>query len=179
MNAGIISNRYAKAIYQYALERKEEDQLREELRILSEQFLAVPMLKKVLDDPTVSSAMKIDILTTAAGRAISDTCRQVIGLVVKNKRAHYMQSIVLMYDKVYRKAKNKVILKLTTTEQASDEMKNKLIDLIKKNKAQVDFVAKMDKDIIGGFILEIEDLRLDASMKNQLNQLRLELIHPL
>jgi F-type H+-transporting ATPase subunit delta len=177
MDAGIISNRYAKAIFQYALEHKEESRLREELKILSEQFSAVPMLKSVLNDPTVSTAVKIDVLTTAAGGEISDTCRRVIRLVVKNRRARYMQLIALMYDKVYRKAKNKIILKLVTTEPASDEMKKKLVELIQKDDEQVDFVAKTDKDIIGGFILEIEDVRLDASIRNQLNQLRLELIH--
>ena len=179
MDAGIISNRYAKAIFQYAAERKEENRLREELRVLSEQFLAVPTLKKVLDDPTVSPSVKIEVLTTAAGGKISDTCLQVIRMIVKNGRTRYMQSIALMYDKVYRKAKNRVILKLITTEPASDEMKNKLVSLIKKNNEQVDFVAKTDEDIIGGFILEIDDLRLDACIRNQLNQLRLELIHPL
>jgi len=183
MNAGIISNRYAKAIFQFALERKKEDQLREELKILSEEFLIVPMLNKVLDDPTVSQAVKIDVLTTATGNKtgnkISDAYRQVISMIVKNGRAHYMQSIALMYDKTYRKAKNKVILKLVTTEPASEEMKKKLVNLVNKNEEQVDFDAKIDDDIIGGFILEIEDLRLDASIRNQLNQLRLELIHPL
>ena len=178
MNAGIISNRYAKAILKFALERKEESRLREEFKILSEQFLAVPNLKKVLDDPTISSTKKIDVLTTAAGKEISDTCRQVFHLVVKNGRTHYMQSIALMYDKVYRKEKNKVIVKLTVTEPASIEMKKKFVKLIGKNDEQVDFEAKTDNDIIGGFILEINDLRLDASTRNQLNQLRLELIHP-
>jgi len=179
MNAGIISNRYAKAIYQFASERKEENGLREELRMLSEQFIAVPMMAKVLEDPTVSQAVKIDVLTTAVGNKISDIYRQVITMIIKNGRAHYMQSIALMYDKAYRKAKNKVILKLITTEAASEDMKKKLVKLVGKNDDQVDFFAKTDNDIIGGFILEIDDLRLDASVKNQLNQLRLELIHPL
>ena len=178
MNAGIISNRYAKAIFQFALERNEENKLREELRILSEQFLAVPLMKNVLDDPTVSQAEKINILITAAGKEISDTYLQVIKMIVKNGRTRYMQSIALMYDKVYRKAKNRVILKLITTEPASNDVKGSLVKLVNKNNEQVDFIAKTDEDIIGGFILEIEDVRLDASIKNQLNQLRLELKNP-
>jgi F-type H+-transporting ATPase subunit delta len=179
MNSGIISNRYAKAIFQYAVELKDENRLREELKTLSEQFIAVPLLRTVLDDPTVSRETKIDVLTTAAGKNAGDTYKQVICTIVKNGRERYMQSIALMFDKVYRKEKNRVILKLITTEPASDEMKGKLVDLIKKNNEQIDFEAKTDDDIIGGFILEIEDLRLDASIRNQLNQLRLELIHPL
>ena len=178
MDSGIISNRYAKAIFQYASALGEEDRLREELRILSEQFLAVPLLSKVLDDPTVSPDTKIDVLTTAVGKEISNTYRQVIRTIVKNGREHYMRSIALMFDKVYRKEKNRVILKLITTEPASNEMKTKLVDLVKRDEKQVDFVAKTDDDIIGGFILEIEDRRLDASIRNQLNQLRLDLINP-
>jgi F-type H+-transporting ATPase subunit delta len=178
MDAGIISNRYAKAIFQYASECREEDRLREELKVLSEQFLAVPALKNVLNDPTVSSTVKINVLTTAAGNKISDTCSQVIRLVVKNKRTQHIQAIALMFDKVYRKAKNKVILKLTTTKPASGEMKSKLVQLIKKSAEQVDFIEKSDESIIGGFVIEIDDTRLDATIKNQLNQLRLELIHP-
>ena len=179
MNSGIISNRYAKAIFQYALECKEENRLREELKILTEQFFAVPMLSNILNDPTVLPATKIEVLTTAAGEKVSDTYRQVIRVIVKNGRAYYMQSIALMFDKVYRKAKNRVILNLITTEPASNEMKHKLVELVEQNSKQVDFAAKTDEDIIGGFILEIEDRRLDASIRNQLNQLRLELIHPL
>jgi len=179
MNTGIISNRYAKAIFQYASEKNEEDLLQKELKILSEQFLHVPALKKVLDDPTVSSTLKMDVLTTAAGTDVSDTCKQVIRLIIKNGRAHFMQPIALMYDKVYRRAKKRIVLKLVTTEPASEEIKSKLVDLIKKNKEQVDFITKTDVDIIGGFILEIDDIRLDASIRNQLNQLRLELVHPL
>jgi F-type H+-transporting ATPase subunit delta len=67
---------------------------------------------------------------------------------------------------------------LITTEPASADIKNKLVELIKKKNEQVDFQTKTDNEIIGGFILEIDDLRLDASIKNQLNQLRLEFIHP-
>jgi F-type H+-transporting ATPase subunit delta len=177
MDTGVISNRYAKAIYNYASEHKEENRLREELKILSEQFIAVSALNSVLNDPTVPSSVKIKLLTTAVGSDSSNSYRQVIRLIVKNGRARYMRFIALMYDKVYRKAKNRIIMKLVTTEPASDEMKNKLVDLIKRNNEQVDFMEKTDKDIIGGFILEIEDLRLDASIRNQLNQLRLELIH--
>ena len=177
MDAGIISHRYAKAIYQLALVYKEEDQLREELKILSEHFRALPLLKTTLADPTISPAVKIDLLTTAVGKETSNTYKQAIRLIVKNKRSHYVQSIALMYDTVYRKAKNMVVMKLVTTEPASNEVKNKLVDLVKKNIDKVEFITETNADIIGGFILEIEDLRLDASVKNLLNQLRLALIH--
>jgi F-type H+-transporting ATPase subunit delta len=178
MDIGIISHRYAKAIYQFASERKEEDRLREELKVLSEQLLALPLLQKTLNDPTISAAVKIKLLSTAtAGKDVSDICRKAFHLIIKNKRVNYLQSIVLMYDTVYRKEKNIVIMKLVTTEPASDNVKNKLVDLVGKDHDKVEFKTETNTDLIGGFVLEIEDLRLDASVKNLLNQLRQELIH--
>jgi ATP synthase, F1 delta subunit len=177
MDAGIISHRYAKAFYLFAVQRNEEDRLREELKILSEHFPSIPLLQKTLDDPTVAAAVKIDLLTTAAGKDISDTCRKVIHLLVKNKREHYIRPVALMYENVYKKAKGMVVMKLVTTEPVSSDVKNKLVDLIRKDHNQVEFATETDTDLIGGFILEIEDLRLDTSVRNMLNQLRLELVY--
>jgi len=177
MDTGIMSHRYAKAIYQFAAECKEEDQLRKELKFMTEQFLACPSLNKMMSDPTVSPAVKIDLLTTAAGKEISDACSKAIHLIVKNKRAQHMLFIAASYDKVYRKAKNMVIMKLITSEPANSEEKNKLVGLVRKNNNQVEFMTATNPDLIGGFILELEDLRLDASVKNLLSQLRQEFIH--
>jgi F-type H+-transporting ATPase subunit delta len=69
------------------------------------------------------------------------------------------------------------LVKLTTVGHATEEQKKSMVELISKGgKIQVDFTAKSDADIIGGFIIEVEDLRLDASVRNQLNTMRLELI---
>ncbi|MDR3218642.1 MAG: F0F1 ATP synthase subunit delta [Dysgonamonadaceae bacterium] len=177
MNAGIISKRYAKAIFLYASEHEAETRLRSEMKALSEQFVAVPLLKKVLDDPTVSPADKIKALITAAGKDVSDTYRHVIGMVIGNGRGQYMQSIALMYEKVYRKEKNMIMVKLTTVEPASQKTKKALINLIAGIKTGiVDFEVREDATILGGFMLAVEDSRLDASVKGQLNRLKLELI---
>jgi F-type H+-transporting ATPase subunit delta len=177
MDTGIIAKRYAGAIFQYAAGRGDETRLREEMQTLTQQFTHVPMLGKVLEDPTVSAAEKIKTLVIAAGQTVSDTCRRTIELVVGNGRGCYMQSIARMYDMVYRKEKNITVIRLTTVEPASSETKKALVDLLVKDKSKtVDFVAKTDAGIIGGFILAVEDSRLDASVKNQLNRLKQELL---
>jgi len=177
MDVGIISTRYTKAIYKYAAGRGDETRLYEEMKALSKQFSALPELNKVLENPVISSEDKINLLTTAVGNTASETCKNVFRVVVENGRASYMQHIALVYDQVYRKEKNIVLVKLVTVNQATEDEKKSMVELISNGKKeQVDFAAETDADIIGGFILEVEDLRLDASVKNQLNRLKLELI---
>lgn len=177
MDVGIISSRYAKAIYQFAAERGDETRLNEEMKMLSGQFIALPELNKVLENPIVSLEEKIKLLIVAVGEPVSETCKNVLRVVVGNGRARYMQHIALVYDLVYRKEKNIVLVKLTTVSPATEEEKKSMVELISNGKIeQVDFATKTDADIIGGFILEVEDLRLDASVRNQLNTMKLELI---
>jgi F-type H+-transporting ATPase subunit delta len=147
------------------------------MKLLSMQFLALPELNKVLESPIMHSEEKVRLLTAAVGKTASETCKNVFRVIVENGRASYMQHIALVYDHVYRKEKNIVLVKLTTVTPPTEEEKKSMVELVSNSKTeQVDFATKTDADIIGGFILEVDDLRLDASVRNQLNTMKLELI---
>jgi len=175
MDAGIISTRYARAIYGYAAEKGTETALCEGMRYLAKNFSQFPALRGIMSDPTLTAEQKIEVLNTAADARANETLQQVIRLVVKNKRSNYIENIALMYDQVYRKAKGIVTVGLTTVEPADETMKESLISVIAQvTDKQVEFQAKTDSGIIGGFILEVEDKRLDASVKEQLRIINYE-----
>lgn len=176
MNAGVISTRYAKAIYDYAQENGKEEYLYKRLKTLKDNFSRFPLLSEVLKDPTVLSSEKINVLLTACGEPVEDILKNVIHLIVNNERTAYMKSIVWVYDDYYRKAKGIVIANLITVEPASEKIKQDLTRIIAQiENEEVEFRSETDPEILGGFILEIGDKRLNASVKNQLSRLRLDL----
>ena len=170
MDAGVIAHRYARAMYEFAAEKGKETELYCEMQTLSKNFSDYPVMRNVMRDPTVESAKKIKLLAIAGGIKDDDVLLQTVRLVVDNGRSAYMENIALMYETVYRKAKGQVIVHLTTVDSASESMQQALIPVIAQaTGSKVEFHTKTDAEIIGGFILEIEDQRLDASVKNQLN----------
>jgi F-type H+-transporting ATPase subunit delta len=176
MDSGRISTRYAKAIYQFAASCGEESRLVDEMKSITAQFGKLPALKKTLENPTVSSAEKKLLLLSAAGSDVSGACRQALSLIVDNGRAGYMPAIALMYDKVYRREKRILQVNLTTVEPISGDAEQSLVSLITGDTSEkVEFDTQFDAGLIGGFVLQIEDRQLDASVKNQLNRIRLEL----
>jgi F-type H+-transporting ATPase subunit delta len=187
MDSGKISTRYARALYRFAADRGDETRLWGEMKTLASKFAELPTLKKVLENPTVSAAEKELVLISAIGKDAGETCRKAIKLIVENDRTAKTQSIALVYDKVYREAKNMLRVNLTTVEPAGGEMEKELVSLVtdritrsdtvsSKEKPTVDFDAATDESLIGGFVLQVGDRRLDASVKSQLNRLKLELI---
>jgi F-type H+-transporting ATPase subunit delta len=145
------------------------------MKSLATSFSAYSTMRKVMDDPTVPSEDKISLLVTASGEQ-SDIVRQAVQLVVENGRESFMENIALMYAEVYRQAKGLVIVHLTTVDPADAQMKKELIPVIAQATGkQVEYHTATNPDLIGGFILEIEDKRLDASVKNQLRIINYEL----
>jgi ATP synthase, F1 delta subunit len=177
MNTGVVATRYAKAIYQYALEKGEEDRIYEAFVALAGNYLRYPELRTVLKDPTVSDKHKSEVLLTACGSSFGETLRNVIHLILKNGRIDYLENITWVYEEYYRKFKEIVIAKLTTVNSADEEIKKELVDVISRiTQHQVEFHTVINPDIIGGFVLEIENKLLDASVKTQLNRMRTDLI---
>jgi F-type H+-transporting ATPase subunit delta len=177
MNAGIISTRYARAIYEYAAEKDREIPLYNELKVLSGSFSNYPVLRKVMSDPVVAPEDKVKTLMIASGKHVSDILEQVFKVVVKNGRAHYIESIALMYDQIYRKAKGIVTAHLITVEPAGKTTETAMMDVVSTitGYKSVEFQSETDPDLIGGFVLEIGDNRLDASVKGQLNQIKCQI----
>jgi F-type H+-transporting ATPase subunit delta len=176
METGTLSKRYAKAIYEYAEGKGEEERLLKDMNALANQFLQLSALNKVMENPTVDNQQKINLLVLASGEQPSSIYKQVVAVIVSNGRSNYAKTIALMYNNIFYKKKNIVRLQLTTASPINANIKQRLAELVadKMNK-QLDFEEKT-ADIIGGFVLQVEDMRLDASIKSQLNRLKLELI---
>ncbi len=177
MDANRISVRYAKAVYEFALEKGEESRLYEEMKVLEGHFKTFQSMKGALDDPTISIEEKEKVLITAAGISVSESYKRLLALILEHKRENYIYPIALMYQVYYRKQKGIVITKLTTSDAVSSEIKEKISNIVAdETKEKVDMISITDPSIIGGFVLELEDKRLDASVKNQLIKMKQQLI---
>ncbi len=178
MDSSRISVRYAKAVYEFALEKKEETRLYGEMKLLSSHFFAFKSMSKVMEDPTIPASEKEKILITAGGGgSVSESYKKLLKLIIDHKREKYSLFIALMYQTWYRKQKGVVITKLTTTDKISEKVQQDIIRLVANETQEiVDLETYTDPDIIGGFVLELNDKQLDASIKSQLIKMKQELI---
>lgn len=176
MDVGQVSTRYARAFYEYALDKGMETQLYEEMKTFVDNYMAFPDFPEIMKDPTISSEEKRKVFITAAGISVSDVFKRVVDIILKNKRESFILFIALAYQTFYRQKKRIIIGHLTTAEPVSIDVSNKLKELVRQGSSvEVDFNIKTDPSIIGGFLLELDANLLDASLKNQLNRLRYQI----
>ena len=176
MNAGLISRRY-KALYEYALGRNEEQALYQRMQTLSSILRDIPKLRDTLSSPVVPVKYKQEILREAAGRAPEQSYLDFIGLILKNNRESMLYDITLSYQTYYRRRKNISIVHLTSAGPMSEEMLTRIRRQVeKRTRGEVEFSAYTDPAVGGGFIFQLNDMRLDASVRGQLARLKRQLL---
>ena len=179
MNQGLIPSRYAKALYKFVVEKGKADRVYVLMKNLEAAFAAQPRLQEVMNNPYIAVDDKTRLLMTAAEAEKTDSCYvDFLKLLVENKRIDFSRGIALAYLDIYREENNIYLVRLITAADLPQAEIDKLHDLVKRhlNGASMEFSRTVDPELIGGFVININSERLDASISNELKQLRLKLL---
>ena len=170
MDIGVISTRYARALLKSATDAKLDEQVYQEMMTLAKSYTDGPLLRQTIDNPMLEKAKKQTLLETAAGGSPSKLTQTFIALVLKEDRENMIQFMAYSYVTLYRKQKNVIRGKLTTAARVSAQTEQKMRQMVEsKTNGTVEFETEVNPDIIGGFILEYDTYRMDASVRSKLN----------
>lgn len=179
MNEGLIPARYAKALYLVAHEKDVDRKLYETMKTLEQSFVAQPDLQNVLSNPYISDEDKISLLKTAAGVDSSFTvfC-DFLKLLARNHRLGLARGAANAYITLYRRENKIYDVRITSASKMSDAEQKRLLNIIggHLNGATMELSTSVDPELIGGFTVSVGNERIDASVSNELKQLRLNLI---
>lgn len=185
MNDGLIPRRYAKALYKVAIERDVKPQIYDLMLSLVASFADAPQLSAVINNPYQSAADKLALLHTAAGITAADSddvatqlYDDFLQLLINNNRLGMAHAIALAFVELYRKENNIMVVRLVTAAPLDEANQARLKNFIGKhlNGASMEYTATVDPSLTGGFLVTIDNERLDASISNELKQLRLKLL---
>ena len=174
MDNGKISVRYARALFQLAQEQHCEEAVYDGLtRYAHNYLLAIAQFNEVLADPIVAQAEKVKLMEMAVGEPLHDTLKQFIAFVTEQKREDKMFLIAMKYMVMYRAKHGILSTYVTTATELPEATYDKIKAFIKQTfDAEAEIDVKIDPSLIGGFILDIENTRMDASVAGQLNALK-------
>lgn len=178
MISGLIPHRYAKALYKYAVETKSAGIVYEEMKRVIDSFRSNPGLAKVLSNPFVDSSDKERLLLTAAGKDPGDDYRRFVRLILDHKREEFAYLMAYAYRDIYRKENNISQVRITTAIELGEEDMKKLRGVVEKSfkDTRLEYSEEVNPDLIGGFIIDVDSVRMDASLSSELEQLRQNLI---
>lgn len=179
MDQGLIPGRYAKALYLVAKEKGDSEKLYQMMRKLSDAFAAEPKLNETMTNPFVADSDKTGLIFSACDAGCDNALlADFVKLLEKNHRMAMVREIASAYQKIYREDNNIYRVKVTSAAPMQPDVEDRLKKLILAHLkgATMEYQSDVDPDLIGGFVVNIDNQRLDASVNNQLKQLRLNLL---
>lgn len=175
MNDSKISVRYSKALFESALERKILDKVNQDMILISE-VCRLPETKVFLQNPVIVPSKKSEILHKVFGDFVEKITLSLIDLAVKNGRESFIPAIARVFIHETLKYKGITESVLTTAVKVDPNIKKQITDMISEVfKTKVELEEVIDAEILGGFILRVDDNYIDASIKNKLRKIKKEL----
>lgn len=174
MISGLIPHRYAKALYKFADESDSCAAVYAEMKNVIAAFSSNPELEKVLANPFVDASDKSKILLSAAGKNPGEDYKRFVKLIIEHKREEFAYLMALAYRDIYRKANNISQVKIVTASKLPEAEMTKLKAVVEKcyKDTVFEYEYAVNPQLIGGFVIDVDSSRLDASISNELEQLR-------
>ena len=166
---------YARALFDAALEEDRLDPVREQLAELVAAEAEVPELRELLRNPQLDARAR----RAALEDLLSDgdkLLRNFLLVLVEKGRTGQLEEIAREFERLVPEHEGIVHAELTTAVELSDEEANELLEQIEKASGRkVEATRSVDPGLIGGIVLQVGSLRLDASVRGRLERLRREL----
>lgn len=163
---------YGVALYELAAESGLKDVIYRDMCTLNECFLENKIYLKLLSSPAISKTERYKMIDDAFGSMHLYT-RSYLKILVKNNHVKQFFDSFYHYEVFYNEALNIKKAVVTTSMPLTDQEKEKIqTTLSKREKANIDISYKIDKNILGGIIIDIGGEKLDGSLKRKLNDIR-------
>ena len=172
-----IADRYAEAILDLAQEKECLDYVKNDLVTLSNTINQNADFKTFLEHPIIPNNDKKEIIETIFKESISPYVINLAKLLIDRNRIFILSAIAESFKKLFNKRFNIVVAHITTAIEVNESIKTsiqqKLKELLNKH---VEIESKINPDIIGGVVIQIDDSIIDGSINGRLEAIKRQLI---
>jgi F-type H+-transporting ATPase subunit delta len=168
-----IASRYAKSLLDLADDQKAMDEVVSDMEGFS-KMVENRDLYLLLKSPIINIGKKAEIFDALFEGKMTKLTKSFLDIVLRKGRESLLPEIAAEFINQYNKMKGVSSVVLTTASPVSAEaleaIKAKLLNSSATDQV-VDVETKVDESIIGGFIVEIGDKLIDASVSHKLAEL--------
>lgn len=174
-----LAGRYAKSLVDLAKEKGQLENIYNDMLFLQALCKGSREFVNLMKSPIIKADKKEAIVNAVTSGKIGDITTSFIRLLVHKGREWNLQEIITAFIEQYKALKDIYTLRLTTAVPVGDDVKQAIVDQVKKQTSirNIDLAATVDESIIGGFVLELGNSRIDASVAYDLNKVRAQFLN--
>jgi len=172
-----VAKRYAKSLVELAQENDKLEKLFADMTALQEIVVCVPHFVKALSDERISTDKRLDVAKRISKELKLWKCTgDVLLLLIEKRRMDILPEISKSVISIIRlMRKMAVACAQVANSTTAEHIKAHVEDVLTKHLGLlVQCEVGVDPSLIGGFIVEVGDLRFDSSVKGKLTRMKEE-----
>jgi ATP synthase F1 delta subunit len=163
---------YAEALFEVAREKGKLDEIGEELAQFADAVGGDRELQVFLFSPYFSSAEKIEGLHRAVTGADPELLN-FLELLVEKHRMPEIFRIRNRFEQLWKRENRRLDVTVTSAVELDPAVVEKIGAEVESQTGQtVELASRVDDEILGGIVLQVGNMVLDASIRSRLEKLR-------
>mgnify|MGYP005838352947 CR=1 FL=1 len=177
METSKIGVRYAKAFFELVAERKILEKAAEDIRTIQSVWKESEDLQVALLNPVIPPSGKKKIIKALFAGKVEEITIHFLDLILQNRRENYLPDILRRFMHLYTTSLGVKPAELITAVPVSEEIAGRVSEVLRRMfKSEISVTPVVQPSLIGGFIVRIDDLQIDASIVSQLRLIKRQLV---
>lgn len=171
-----VASRYVKSLLGLSVEKGVLEEVHKDMLLFSKTCRESRPFVAMLRSPVIRHENKQQILRKLFSKKVNLMTMSILDIITKKNREPLLPAIASEFHNAYNEHKGIGKADVTTTVQMEKDLSEILEGIAKKlaGKPFIEMHTKVDPELIGGFILNVGDRQIDASIKSQLRALDLK-----
>ena len=170
------ASRYVKSLLDLAVEKKVLDEIHRDMQLFSQVVSNSRQLELLLQSPVIKHDQKLEILKKVFKGKVHSLTMSFFEIITRKNREPILATVAREFHNAYNEYKG--IGKATVTTAIALDAKSRadFEKLVKEysEKKQIELIERVDPELIGGFVLNVGDRQVDASIRNKIKALKLK-----
>jgi F-type H+-transporting ATPase subunit delta len=172
MKSTKAASRYAKALLELAIEKNRIDQVTSDISVLLQANNETKEFQLFLDSPVINAEKKNSIFKVLFPK-FDEITVLFIALITKNGREAMIPQIADSFESQLKAHKGIIPITLISAQTLDANTKAAIIAKVQATiTGKLEVTEEIDTTLIGGFVVKMGDNRIDASVSNQLKNLK-------
>ncbi len=168
------TKRYAQALFELGQENKELDNIEMNSKIFQDLLKKNYELLSLIENPTYNKSEQLEaIKIISRSLKFNDTFNKFLSFLCFKRRLFFLDKILNSFLELVSKSRGEIRAKLNSSKELSQiEIENIQKDLSESFTSKIRLDYNYDPTLIGGLIIQVGSIMIDATIKNRLKQLK-------
>lgn len=168
-----ITIRYAAAFFDLAEETSIVEKANEDMQLLGKVCKSNRDFVLMLQNPVINAEKKRKVITHIFGPSITPLSLNFMSLMIRKRRERYLPSIAEAFADLYQAYKGIKTAYVSTAVELIDSERKSILEILQKiTDKKIDLVEKTNEELLGGFVINLDNFQLDQSIAAKVKQLK-------